>query len=229
MSIPRRTQSDFYLLKTLRDEICIQAKNLKNGSAHRIVDFGCGSMPYATIFRPFCDEYIGCDLVGSNAPVEFLPGGRVPLENACADRVVSFQVLEHVHDVPWYFSEITRMLQADGVLILSTHGTWPYHPHPQDFWRWTRTGLVLELERNGFHVETIKSIVGPGAWTLMFQFGSIGLILKKFGFFGHFLEKTLNFLVSFLLPITDKLAPEKLSSNNSSVYLVVARKKSSPI
>jgi hypothetical protein len=52
-------------------------------------------------------------------------------------------------------------LKRSGTLVLSTHGVWPYHPHPNDYWRWTRTGLARELEKAGFDVVTLHSVLGP--------------------------------------------------------------------
>ena len=59
--------------------------------------------------------------------------------------VLSAQVLEHVADLDAYCAEIRRLLREDGTLLLSTHGNWLYHPHPEDHRRWTRTGLALDL------------------------------------------------------------------------------------
>ena len=77
----------------------------------------------------------------------------MPLPDGCAKVIVSFQVLEHVWDLDWYFSEIRRLLAPGGTLLLSTHGTWLYHPHPTDFRRWTREGLRMELSSRGFVVQ----------------------------------------------------------------------------
>jgi len=150
----------------------------------------------------------------------------VPLQDSTADLLVSFQVLEHVEDVAWYCAEAKRLLASDGHLLLSTHGVWPYHPHPHDYRRWTREGLVLDLERNGFEVQSVQSIVGPGAWTLMFQFGAVALLLEKLGFLGRATAGLLNFTLSYVLPLVDKVTPKKFRDENASVYVVVARPRS---
>ncbi|MFW1494634.1 methyltransferase domain-containing protein, partial [Vibrio parahaemolyticus] len=79
--------------------------------------------------------------------------------------VVSFQVLEHVRDVGCYLNEARRVLNTGGRLLLSTHGTWLYHPHPEDHRRWTRLGLIDELATYGFEVTDCVPVVGPLAWT----------------------------------------------------------------
>jgi hypothetical protein len=37
--------------------------------------------------------------------------------------------------------EIWRLLKVDGLCIVSTHGMYPIHGSPDDFWRWTDKGL----------------------------------------------------------------------------------------
>src|SRR5688572_17923396 len=96
------------------------------------------------------------------------PDGSLPLADESVDCVVSFQVLEHVRDVPAYLTSIRRVLKRDGRVFLSTHGTWPYHPHPTDFWRWTRDGLRVELQDAGFEILAMQALCGPAAWIPMF-------------------------------------------------------------
>ena len=39
-------------------------------------------------------------------------------------------------------AEIARVLHPDGTALASTHGVWPRHYLPHDYWRWTEEGLV---------------------------------------------------------------------------------------
>jgi SAM-dependent methyltransferase len=107
------------------------------------------------------------------------PDGRVPLPDHCADVVLSAQVLEHVADLDAYCAEIRRLLKPGGTLLLSTHGSWFYHPIPQDHRRWTRTGLALDLETRGLKVEETISICGPLATTTMIRLTAFAFVLKK--------------------------------------------------
>ena len=47
-------------------------------------------------------------------------------------------------------SELRRVLKDGGLLLLSTVGFFPWHPYPQDDWRWTQTGIKKIFERGGF-------------------------------------------------------------------------------
>ena len=58
----------------------------------------------------------------SSENLEFIVGDvrKIPLEDSCVSRVVSFETIEHIveHDV--FLSEIKRCLQEDGMAIIST-------------------------------------------------------------------------------------------------------------
>lgn len=124
---------------------------LSRENYNRVLDFGCGGSPYRTLFT--CNQYIRADYVRSTG-LDLLidEGGLLPIPDGSCDCVLSTQVLEHVRDPIRYLSEAHRVLRPGGALILTTHGIWEDHGCPYDFWRWTRDGLCLEVERAGFTV-----------------------------------------------------------------------------
>src|SRR3546814_1646938 len=77
-----------------------------------------------------------------------------------ADIVLSNQVLEHVDSPQGYLEEARRLMKPDGVLLLSTHGYWFYHPTPNDYWRWTSAGLRKTMEASGFEIVEFTGIMG---------------------------------------------------------------------
>ena len=84
--------------------------------------------------------------------------------------MLSTQVLEHVSDPRLYLAEAFRVLRPGGRMLLSTHGTFSYHPDPVDYWRWTCAGLRRIVVAEGFEVERFEGIVGMGATGLqLFQ------------------------------------------------------------
>src|SRR5262245_25536730 len=133
-------------------ENSVRSFSTTNAMSDRVVlDVGCGTMPYRSLFTARGAKYLGADIDGT--PDILIDGkGTLPLDDESVDFVVSFQVLEHVRDVPAYLATAKRVLRRDGRMFLSTHGVWPYHPHPTDFWRWTQDGLRATLEEAGFRV-----------------------------------------------------------------------------
>jgi SAM-dependent methyltransferase len=126
---PRITDTDWLVLRELRSAIEDFAA-LTAGQGKAAIDFGCGSKPHRTIFESKGMIYRGAEF--TDADILINDEGRVDARSASFDLVLSFQVLEHVRNVGNYLSEAHRLLHKSGWLILSTHGTWLYHPHPED-------------------------------------------------------------------------------------------------
>ena len=190
-----------------------------------MVDLGCGEMPYANMMRELKIDYRGADIEG--ASLQIGQDGRVPLADGSADAVLSVQVLEHVRDLDAYCAEIRRLLSDNGVLLLSTHGTWLYHPHPEDHRRWTRTGLVADLADRGLIVEASHAIVGPLATTTMIRLTAFAFLLRRLPLVGSSMAALLAALMNLRAKLEDKITPEQVRGDNACVYLVRARKAAS--
>ena len=135
------------------------------------------------------------------------------------------QVLEHVRDLGAYFREIRRLLSDDGILYLSTHGSWLYHPHPEDHRRWTSTGLVAELDAHGFTVDENVALVGPLATTTLIRMTGFAFFLRKIPFLGTIAASALTVMMNLRALIEDKLTPAPIRQNDACVYFVRARCK----
>ena len=155
---PRLSDPDFLILTLLRDALAPHAMQ----SEGIVVDYGCGTKPYRSLFRRAA-RYVGVDF-GVSGPDDLAPrsDGGLPLDDLSADVVLSTQVLEHAPDVAFYLSECWRVLRPGGKLLLSTHGTWPYHGDAQtdDYWRWTFAGLQRTAKQAGFEILEIETVCG---------------------------------------------------------------------
>ncbi|MEE8106863.1 MAG: class I SAM-dependent methyltransferase [Planctomycetota bacterium] len=168
MASDRLHPGTFHPRRRVLTDLARAMRELVNGESFprggTLIDYGCGDRPYEELFQGRCERYLGADLPGNErADLEVDPEQGVPVENGSARCVLSSQVLEHVTDPRAYLAEAHRLLAPDGCLLLSTHGIWPYHPHPDDYWRWTRDGLKQEIERAGFEVIEMRSVVGLAA------------------------------------------------------------------
>lgn len=213
---------DWYVMRQLREAVThILDENVRPGQ--RVVDFGCGDRPYAPLIEERHATYIACD-IGGDVDVRIEPGKPLALPDASADGIVSFQVLEHVRDLDLYIGDCLRVLKPGGWLLLSTHGTWLYHPHPTDFWRWTRDGLRDELESRGFTVETIASIAGPLAWTTLFRLMGLQHALRGIPVVGKLALTPITAFMNLRMVLEDRITPPALRDTNASVYVTLSRK-----
>jgi SAM-dependent methyltransferase len=191
-----------------------------------VVDLGAGDAPYRALFEAYGGRYVACDIEAGPAVEKIIDAaGRVDLPDESADVVVSFQVLEHVWDIDAYLAECRRLLRPGGRLLLSTHGTWPYHPHPTDFRRWTRDGLVREIADRGFTVEGVASVVGPLAWTTQIRWLAFYKVLTSLGWVGRAIAAPLSGLMYLRMLLEDRVTPDEVKDNNAAVYLVMATPK----
>lgn len=61
-------------------------------------------------------------------------------------------VLEHVRNPFAVFDGIFRIMRPGGLVILSTEFSFPYHPSPEDNFRFSSNGLKILAEHAGFNI-----------------------------------------------------------------------------
>lgn len=219
---PKFWQHDYHVLTQLRVGIMdfVRKYLVDKGS---LVDYGCGLMPYKSLINPYVRQYIGVD-IGKNpeAQVQIKPGQKLPLKTESVGAVLSTQVLEHVDTVDLYLAESFRIVKQGGYLFLSTHGVWPYHEHPQDYRRWTRSGLVYEIERAGFSILEVKPILNPYSATIQFQMLLMAEVLSSKGIVGRFCLHFLSMFGNFLIVVLQIFSYKNAS--DAAVFIIAAQK-----
>lgn len=217
---PRMYDSDWLVLRRMRVVITQLAQRIRT-PAKTAIDLGCGSEPYRPIFDGLGFHYRGADLQG--ADIRIGSDGTIEAADASADLVLSFQVLEHVRDVRRYLGEARRLLRSDGWLLLSTHGTWLYHPHPQDHRRWTREGLVAELQDSGFEMLECVAVVGPLAWTTLVRLTCAYQACLRIPLLGGALARSLAVCMNARAYVEDLITPAWVRLDNACVYVTLSR------
>jgi SAM-dependent methyltransferase len=117
--------------------------------AYRVLDVGCGSKPYESLFAPYATSYVGIDAVDNPRAELKGPVENLPVEDGSFDLVICNQVLEHCDDPARAVSELRRVTVPGGRVLVTTHGVMAYHPSPTDYWRWTHAGLEKLFTDNG--------------------------------------------------------------------------------
>jgi SAM-dependent methyltransferase len=171
------------------------------------------------MFEKRLTRYIGCDFPGNEqAGCLIEDTDRIPLEDSIADFVLSTQVLEHVADPEQYLAESRRVLKNGGLLILSTHGVWRYHPDPCDYWRWTSEGLKKILTEAEFEVVRFRGIMGPAATAL--QLWQDAILTRL-----HWrLATPFSSVMQRIIQFADSRCPNEVRDRDACVFITVSRK-----
>lgn len=134
-------------------------KSIKSAAATvsgDILDFGCGSKPYESLFNH--QKYLGIDIENpghshTNEKIDAIfDGVNIPYPDHSFDACIASEVLEHVIEPDKVLREIGRVLKPNGILILTTPFVWDEHEAPNDFYRYTSFGLERTVSSNHFDV-----------------------------------------------------------------------------
>jgi SAM-dependent methyltransferase len=139
-------------------------------AGRNILDVGCGTSPYR--LRIPHESWRGLEIDTPEARSrgwadDFYDGISFPYASHHFDGVLCNQVLEHVFTPEKFLSELFRVLEPGGKLIISVPFIWDEHEQPFDFGRYTSFGLVSLLEGAGFKIIQYQK-VGTGP-TVLFQ------------------------------------------------------------
>ena len=131
------------------------------------LDVGCGAQPYAGYFTHVTRKR-ACDFNAKRGQVDFeCPADRIPLPDGSLDSILCTEVLEHVPDPPAVWREFSRVLRAEGKVLLATPMYWPGHEEPYDFYRYPEFGLRRLARETGF--EVLQLVPRGGAWAFFGQ------------------------------------------------------------
>lgn len=188
----------------------------------RVVDLGCGTMPYRDDILGVADEYIGVDWPSSPhdraAHVQADLSEGVPIATGSADAVVAFQVMEHLREPRRFLDECFRIAKPGGTLLLTLPFMWHVHEAPHDYFRFTRHGLAYLLAGAGFADVCIEETTGFWqCWILKLNYHTARLARGPL----RALFVPLWWLGQVVAPVLDRLDahPEE-----SAGYVVRARK-----
>ncbi len=95
----------------------------------------------------------------------------LPFASESVDAGVSRSVFEHVPRADYIAKEMVRVLKPGGYFYVSAPFIHPYHASPDDFNRWTRSGLAyLFTSQEGVSIEIVKQGVRSGPWSALLLF-----------------------------------------------------------
>ena len=144
-----------------------------------VLDVGCGDRPYEELLRA-ASRIVGFDVPGNVHADLHGSIDAIPVDDASFDVVHSLQVLEHVPDPAAAVRELRRVVRPGGRVLLSTHGVYPYHPNPEDLWRWTHSGLDRLFRDNGdWSSVSVSAGAGTAGTVAMLAAHLVDLLFKR--------------------------------------------------
>jgi SAM-dependent methyltransferase len=152
-----------------------------------LADVGSGAQPFRDLVRPDV-RYIAVDIdeaerqFGYRAPdTRYFRGSVLPLGDGEADTVLCTETLEHVLDTAPFLRELRRALSPGGRLILTVPFAARWHFVPQDYWRFTPSGLEHALRQAGFSEVRVYARGGALAVAGYKALGFVLLLLAGYG------------------------------------------------
>lgn len=209
----------YYIIRSgLYSNIKFLSDNL-NGD---ILDFGCGSKPYISLFK--FNSYIGVDFVNDghsheNENIDFYyDGKKLPFENNSFDSIICSEVFEHVFNLDEVLNELNRVLKTDGVILITCPFVWKEHELPNDFARYTIFALESILKRNG--LKKVISIKSGNFFEVLIQLYVLFLFDHVYPYFKKTIITRLPFkFLFFLLPNLISVISRKFKNIPDTMYL----------
>ena len=229
---PSKADAYYLVNKPLVDLLRSTIADLNGREAISVVDLGCGSKPYFPLFASKARKYIGIDRQPHSMCDMASVAESIAIKSNAFDVVMCTQVLEHVEDPARVLRECYRVCKPGGSLLLSTHGVFVYHPGPQDYWRWTHTGLRKIVTEAGAFDE-IQVIPSGGTFSCFFGLAAhyLNLWLRQPPRWGWrmkcvLLKNSCNYVLNYLGEKLDIRFPQRPGAPHSLIpnYLVVAKK-----
>jgi SAM-dependent methyltransferase len=200
-----------------------QARRHAHGT---LLDVGCGSRPFAPLFRGFAERYLGLDLTSSpefalGRPDVYGDAGRLPIRSGSVDTVLSLSVFDLVHEPARVLGEMRRVLAPGGVLILEFVQTVPVYRSSPDLWRFTRLGVEWLLSDAGLEPVEIIAIGGLPGYVGSATIGWLNRLNRgPLRFLTELPVRLLYVLIQSIAELLDRLG---VGSSEVMAFVVVAR------
>jgi SAM-dependent methyltransferase len=130
----------------------------------RVLDIPCGEGYGSHLLAGVADSVVGVDISNEavahasekyrkqNLQYIAASGTQMPLPDASFDFIVSFEMIEHIHEQEAFLREVNRLLKPDGVFLISS----PNRPEYSDKTGYKNEFHVKELDKEELHQQLLQ-------------------------------------------------------------------------
>ena len=138
---------------------------IRKYSKGRLLDCGCGNVPYYEIYQNLVEEVICTDWKNSMHENKFVDvysdlNEHLEFEDLSFDTIILTDVLEHIYKPLNLIAEINRVLKPGGRIIVAVPFFYWIHEQPYDYFRYTEYSLSKMFEDSGFKIIEIEPYGG---------------------------------------------------------------------
>ncbi len=134
---------------------------LRDAGAGRVIGVDLDEPTVAHARARYADADAGIEVVAAELR-------EVPVPDDTVEVVVSFQVIEHLHDIPGFLAELRRLTRPGGRVLIATPNRLTFTPdsdtpvNPFHTVEFTAGELERLLTRAGFEVEQVRGVHHAG-------------------------------------------------------------------
>lgn len=141
------------------------ADNLEHHAKGKLLDLGCGQVPFYGTYKDLVSENICVDWANTRHQTSYLDhecdlSEPLPFAANEFDTVILSDVLEHVPKPEILWAEIWRILKPSGKLIMNVPFFYCLHEKPHDYYRYTEFALQRFADQVGLQVLKLEPIGG---------------------------------------------------------------------
>ena len=140
-------------------------RHVRSHCRGRLLDLGCGKVPFYALYRPYVSETVCVDWRNSSHGNDYLDAEcdltkDLPFADESFDTILLSDVLEHIPTPDRLWLEMGRLLKPGGKVLLNVPFFYYLHEEPYDFFRYTKYALRRFAETTGFEIILIKEVGG---------------------------------------------------------------------
>jgi len=180
----------------------------------RVLDLGAGSAKYKEMILKKALEYRSCDAVKNKNIDDICDVLNLPYPQESFDTIISTQVMEHVKNPFKMAEQIFKVLKPGGKVIVTAPFLIPMHSDPDDYFRFTASGLSEIFKQSSF------TIIESGCYGGFFMVLSEMIHFSLFNPYNGKSSRLMSFIEK-IAKIFDKIFTTKTIHANS---FVIAKK-----